>query len=123
MSSVSSTFRAGGGFVQQQQLGFGAQRSGHFHHLAHAIGQAGNERVPVMLQVEEVDDLLRLFAGLKLGRPRGGREEQFAPETGLAVGVPPDQQVVQHRGVLEQLDVLEGARNAERSNRVGGAVR
>jgi hypothetical protein len=32
--------------------------------------------------------------------------------------VPPDQQVVQHGGVLEQLDVLEGARNAQRRNLV-----
>jgi hypothetical protein len=32
--------------------------------------------------------------------------------------VAPDQQVVQHGGVLEQLDVLEGARNAQAADRV-----
>jgi hypothetical protein len=38
----------------------------------------------------------------------------------LAVRVAADQQVLQHRGVLEQLDVLEGARNAQRRNLVRG---
>ena len=46
------------------------------------------------------------------------REEQLAPEAGLAVRVAADQQVVQHRGVLEQLDVLEGARDAQRGDLV-----
>jgi hypothetical protein len=32
--------------------------------------------------------------------------------------VPADQQVVQHRGVLEQLDVLEGAGDAQRGDAV-----
>jgi hypothetical protein len=36
----------------------------------------------------------------------------------LVVGVAADQQVVQHGGVLEQLDVLEGARNAQRRDLV-----
>jgi hypothetical protein len=46
------------------------------------------------------------------------REEQVAPEAGAAVRVAADQQVLQHRGVLEQLDVLEGARDAQRRDLV-----
>jgi hypothetical protein len=34
-----------------------------------------------------------------------------------------DQQVLQHGGVLEQLDVLEGARDAQRRHLVRGALR
>jgi hypothetical protein len=37
-----------------------------------------------------------------------------------AVRVAADQQVLQHGGVLEQLDVLEGARDAQRRHLVRG---
>ncbi|MNQ40279.1 hypothetical protein D3C85_539270 [compost metagenome] len=109
--------------VEQQQLGLGAQRARQLHHLAHAVGQPRHHRVAVVLQVEQVDHLLRLLARRDLGAARGRREEHLAPEACLPVRVAPDQQVVQHRRMLEQLDVLEGARNAQRGNRVRRLLR
>jgi len=44
--------------IQQDQLRLGAQRAGQFDHLAHAIGQPGDELVPMGGKVKEIDDLL-----------------------------------------------------------------
>jgi hypothetical protein len=41
----------------------------------------------------------------------------------VAVAVAADQQVLQHRGVLEQLDVLEGAGDAQPRDLVGRHAR
>jgi hypothetical protein len=76
---------AGGGLVQQQQLGLGAQRPRQFHHLAHAIGQPGDHRVAVVLQVQQLDHLFHLFAGGDLGGAHLGREEHLA-EQAVAAG-------------------------------------
>ena len=113
---------AGRRFVEQQQLGAHAQRARHLDHLAHAIRQPVHERITVVLQVEQVDHALSLLAGLQLGAPRCRREEQVVPEAARLVHVVADQQVLQHRGILEQLDVLEGARNAEPGDRMGRHV-
>jgi hypothetical protein len=58
-------------------------------------------------------------AGVDLGAARGPGEQQVLPQAGAAVGVRADQQVLQHAGELEQLDVLEGARDAQRRHRWG----
>jgi len=63
---------AGRGFIEQQQLGLGAQGPRHLHHLAHAVGQAGDEGVAVVLQFEKFDHLLGFFARLAV-RPRERR--------------------------------------------------
>jgi hypothetical protein len=57
-SSVSSVLRPEAGSSEQQQLGLGAQRARQLHHLAHAIGQAGDALLAVVGKIEEVDDLL-----------------------------------------------------------------
>ena len=117
MSSVSSTFRPDDGSSSSSSFGLGAQRTGQFHHLAHAVGQAGHHGVAVVLQVEQVDHLLDLLAGLAISACAGlAREQQLAPQPRAAVRVAADQQVLQHGGVLEQLDVLEGARDAQRGD-------
>jgi hypothetical protein len=111
---------AGGGLVEQQQLRLGGERPGELDDLAHAIGQAGDQRVAVALQVEELD---HPFHGLAVRdrRPAGARgEQQVVDEPGGPVRVAADQQVLQHARVLEQLDVLEGARDAERGERCAG---
>ena len=79
----------------------------------------------MVLQIQEVDHLLDLLARGDLGGPGATGEEDFAPQTGLAVCVAADQQVLQHGGVLEQLDVLEGAGNAQAGHavrRLGGQL-
>ena len=67
-----------------------------------------------MLQVEEVDHLLGLLARTQLGFAHRRAEKQVLPKTRLAVRVAANQEVVQHRGVLKQLDILKSARNAQR---------
>jgi hypothetical protein len=103
---------ARGGFVEQQQARPHRQRAGQFHHLAHAVGQADHQAVAVVLQVEELDDLLDLAAELQLGAAHRAGEQQVLHPAGMAVAMAADQQVLQHRGVLEELDVLEGAGDA-----------
>ena len=106
------------GFVQQQQLGLGAQGAGQFDHFAHTIRQARHHRVAVMLQIQEIDDFLDFFACFDFCGTGFGAEEHFAPQARLAVGVAADQKVLQHGGVLKQLDVLEGAGDAQPRNLV-----
>ena len=86
---------------------------------AHAVGQAGDHAVAVVLQFEELDDLLDGAAELQLGLAHLRREQHVLPPAGVAVAVAADEQVLQHGGVLEQLDVLEGAGDAEAGDLVG----
>ena len=119
MSSVSSTFRPEEGSSSSSSFGLGAQRARQFDHLAHAVGQAGDHRVAVVLQVEEVDDLLDLLRARATSARRAAPvNSRSCQQAGAAVRVAADQQVLQHGGVLEQLDVLEGARDAQRGDRV-----
>ena len=69
-----------------------------------------------MLQVQELDDFFSLFACLEFGFTRGGGKQHVLPEIGFTLGVPANQKVVQHSGVLKQFNVLEGARNAQPSH-------
>src|SRR6266478_6273416 len=92
----------------------------HLHHLAHAVGQVHDQVVAVGLQLEEVDHLLgRLAMGALPGAHRG-EEQDLLQEARPSVGVAAQQQVLEHRGVLEQLDVLEGARDAPPGDLVRG---
>ena len=72
----------------------------------------------MVLQVKKINDFLDLFTRFNLTRAGIAGEEHFAPQPRLAVGVAADQEVLQHSGVLEQLDVLEGAGNAKPGNLV-----
>ena len=72
----------------------------------------------MVLQVKKINDFLDLFTRFNLTRAGFAGEEHFAPQPRLAVGVAADQEVLQHSGVLEQLDVLEGAGNAQPGNLV-----
>ena len=105
--------QAGRRLVEQQQFRLGAQGARQLDHLAHAVGQACDHRVAVVLQVQKVDDLFHFLTRFDLGRTGFGREKHLAPQPRLAVRVAADQQVLQHGGVLEQLDVLKGAGNAQ----------
>ena len=72
----------------------------------------------MVLQVQKFDDFLDFLTGFDFTRAGFTREEHFAPQPCLAVRVAADQEVLQHGGVLEQLDVLEGAGNAQPGNLV-----
>ena len=105
--------QAGGGLVEQQQLRLDAQRAAELDHLAHAVGQVGDQLVAVALQVEEVDHLLHLVAVGDFGPPR--RRQEQRPATASRCGhaqCRPISRLLQHAGIGEQLDVLEGPRDA-----------
>jgi hypothetical protein len=111
--------QAGGRLVEQQQPRLGGERARQLDHFAHAIGQTGDQAVAVVRQVEEIDHLLHRFALRQLRAAHARREQQLLPQRAATVAVATDEQVLQHGGVLEQLDVLERARDAE----LGDAVR
>ena len=71
-------------------------------------------------EIEKVDHLLDGLAVRELLAPHARREQHLAEDVGLRAAVAADQQVVQHRGVLEQLDVLEGAGDAASRRWCGG---
>jgi hypothetical protein len=56
------------GLVEQQDLRLRHQRAGQFHPLLQAIGQAAHRRLADRLDLEEIDDLLRLLPVLHLFR-------------------------------------------------------
>ena len=68
MSSVSSTFRPDDGSSRRMSLGSVHKRPRQLDDLADAVRQAGDERLAVMLQVEQVDDALDRLARRDLGR-------------------------------------------------------
>ena len=77
----------------------------------------------MVLQIEQVDHLLHLLARLDLGLAHLAAEEQLLQQVGAAVDVAADQQVLQHGGVLEQLDVLKGAAQCPARRSCAGAGR
>ena len=107
-SSVSSVLRPEAGSSSSRSLGC-AHSARQLHHLAHAVGQAGDALLAIVGEVEEVDDLLHRVAVAQLLALDARREQQLGKDVGARAAVAADQQVLQHRGVLEQLDVLKGA--------------
>ena len=119
MSSVSSTLSPEDGSSSSSSFGLGAERAPHLDDLADAVGQVDDEAVAIRLQVEEVDHLLDRLAVRELQRAHARQEQQLLDEARAPVGVAAEEQVLQHGGVLEQLDVLEGARDAAPGDLVG----
>src|SRR5439155_1097731 len=87
--------------------------------LADAVRQVDDQAVAIRLQVEEVDDRLDGLAVLQLQRTHPGQEEQLLEEARALVRVPSQQEILQHAGVLEQLDVLERPRDPAPRDLVG----
>jgi hypothetical protein len=73
MSSVLLRVQARGRLVEQQQLGLGGERAPELDHLAHAVGQPGDEVVAVLGEIEEIDHLLHRLALRQLGGAPPGR--------------------------------------------------
>src|SRR5262249_16613978 len=109
---------AGRRFVQEQELRLGAQRAGQFNHLAHAIGQIGDQAVAMRLQVEKVNHPLHRFTVFELEPSDLGQKQQLLDESTALMDVAAEEQILQYRGVIEQLDVLKGAGDAEFGNLV-----
>jgi hypothetical protein len=76
-----------------------------------------------VLDLEEVDDLLDHAPVLELLALRRPDPERLLQEIAAHLQVAPGHDVVEHRHALEERDVLEGARDAERRGLVRVHVR
>jgi hypothetical protein len=65
------------------------------------------------LQIEKRDDLLDLSPDANFRAARRGQETQLRQIADGGMAMPADQQILQQRGVGEQLDILEGPRDAQ----------
>jgi hypothetical protein len=115
------TGQARGRLVEQHELRLRAQRPRDPDELLHPKRQRRDRRVPVALDLEEVDDLLDPLAGGLLGAPVA------EPEAGgpRGAGEParhPDQQVLDHGQLFEELAVLERAADPAARDVVGVAA-
>ena len=111
---------AGHRLVEQQQLRLGGERAAELDALLQAVGQPPDRRLADVLDLEEVDDLLDRAPVLELLALRRRRSSSACCRIVAAhLQVAPGHDVVEHRHALEERDVLEGARDAER----GGLVR
>ena len=104
----------GGRLVEQQQLRLQAERAAHLHDLAHSVGQVRDPLLPVVGELQEVDDVFHAAPVLELLSPHRGEEQEMGQRRRAPVDMTADEEVLQDGGVLEELDVLEGARQAER---------
>ena len=71
------------------------------------VGEVAHTAPPHGLELQKVDDPLHLLPMLDLPRLLASPVETTAQNAASHVDVPAEHQVVQHRHVLEQLDVLE----------------
>ena len=86
--------------------------------LAHAVWQVSDQRIAVALQAKEGDHLLNLLTVMQFRAPHAGKKGELGDDTDSGMAVAADQQVLQQRGLREQLDVLEGARDPQPGNAV-----
>src|SRR5882672_1825365 len=105
---------AGHGLVEQQELRLGGQRPRQLHALLQAIGQRARRRLADGLDLQEVDDALDGGAVGQLLGARGAPPERVGEDVAAHLEQAPRHDVVEHAHALEEGDVLEGARDAER---------
>ena len=113
MSSVSSRFMPATGSSSSSSLGSMARARPSSTRFCTPYGSRPTGSLRHGLELEEVDDLLDhgAVAQLLVAGPAepGERRERAVAD----VLVPAEHEVVEHREVREQLDVLEGAGHAE----------
>ena len=98
--------------VEQQQLGAGRQRAHDLQPPLRAVGEASRLRVRLVLHPEDREQLQRLLPRRLLRLPVFRQAQGRGQHVVMGVVVHPDQDVVDHRQVLKEPDVLEGARHA-----------
>ena len=104
---------AAGGLVEQQDLRLGSQRARQFDALLGAERQAGNHGVGDVVEVEIADDLVDALVELGLAAADPGQSQRVADDVAVGAGMGADPDVVEHRKVGKQRDVLEGAADAD----------
>ncbi len=98
------------------------QRPAQLDALLHAVGQQGHRVLAPLLDLEEVDDVLDGEAVLHLLAPRRTEPQGTRQPRPLHADVATQQQVLEHGHLREQLDVLEGAGDAEFGHPVGAGA-
>ena len=112
--------QAGGGFIEQQQLGLGGQGAGELDALADGERQAAGRPVYVAAQFHELDQFHRPVARAVLLGDDRGQAKRVGEEARPGLAVAADHDVFQHREAIEQRDVLEGAADPLGGDAVAG---
>jgi hypothetical protein len=99
--------------VEQQDRRLHAQRAAELDALLDAVGQAADDPLAHRLDLQQVDDLLDELAVSDLLPTRRAEVDERCRHPVLHVHMAPQHEVVEHRHVLEQLDVLKRTRDAE----------
>jgi hypothetical protein len=100
---------AGGGFVQEQELGAGGQGPGDFQPPLVSVGKVLGQKIPLPRQVHEAKNSPCFFGRLLFFLP-GSRSPHHNPEKSrFQVAVEPDQHVLHHGEFGEEADILIGA--------------
>ncbi len=104
---------AAGGLVKQQDLRFGSQRPRQLHAFLGAERQAGNRDMGDVVKVEIADDLMDALVEFGLAAADPGQFQRVADNVAVGAGMGADPNVVEHRQIGKQRDVLKGAADAD----------
>ena len=112
---------AGERLVEQQHLGPRDQRDGEAQRALQAVRQVGCELVSTPGEAEELERFERRGVCRRLAL--AGAAQQGRAQTAARLQVTADQHVIEHRQLLEQGGLLEGAHQAERGDAAGAQAR
>ena len=104
---------ARGGFVQQQKRRIRRQRAHNLQAPLCAVGEGTCLDIAHVFHAEDAQQIQRLFVLLLLALPILRQTEDAGKHAVLNLVVQADADVLFHRHVVEQADVLERAGNAE----------
>ena len=109
--------------VEQDQLGLQRHGARQLDALAEAVGELARHRLADVLDLQEVDDLLDLAPVRDLLAPGAAEPPQHpGREAPTQQVVAADHDVLEHRHVPEQRQVLEGAADADRARACASAA-
>jgi len=103
---------AGGGFVEQEELGFGGQGPGQFEQTLPAVGQIAGRGVALVGQADEIEFFQGALAAFPFGPAEARGMEQAGQGTVMGQDMAAGHDVFQHGKGGEDLQVLEGADHA-----------
>src|SRR5919108_1954392 len=113
---------AGDGLVEEKELGLHRQRASQLDALLDAVRQKADRLLPVLLDLEEIDELLDDSPVADLISLGSSGVDERRQRSVTDVDVPAEHQIVEHSEVLEELDVLEHARHAAARDVLGSIV-
>ena len=116
--SSFSSVHAGGRLVEEEEPGLEREGAAGGDELLDAERQRGDRLLPVSFQLQELHDLLYPPAVPDLLPAGPAPEEAPGDDAGPHVAVTAQEDVVEDRHVPEQLDELEGSRDAVRRDPV-----